>query len=299
MISTVFAPVKNRIRAAITPMVARVGVIFVLTIALFILLILVDSRLHDVSVQMHLTVLLTSSLLSGLLWYWLLLTRWFQTVAIKYRYVAMVLCWCAGMLVFAWRSPGWNDSARLYTHVYWPSLTVFIFPWLFSTTIDIIARVPPLRFKPVVFDSLKDVIAAILFTEDETKGIEWIFEPDFYELDESGVYQFKTFLPKNLKEYPLSYLFKSVISLHNITVNPQKPIHFLQQGEPFGWEFYDYPYWFWPSRRRYLNPSKLMYPSRFKFIKLTAAQRARSSAKLVPGFRAAVIYVTRSTRHTL
>lgn len=295
MVRQLIAPVYKRLNLlrhpAVLPYLAA-GLIATFT---FGLLARFDQYLSTLTAVWHLSALLATATGFGILLSCLLERNFFpvQHPVRQSLFLLTVVAW--GMVVFALLSPylGWHKSETIYLKVYWPALGVAALPWFFGSAVKALAEVPQLRFAPFAFDSLKDVIAAICFAEDETKGIRWVFENDFYEVESSGSYDFRTFLPKDLKQHTLAKLFKSVISLHNITECPQQPIDFKNGKDAYGWAFYDYPYWFWRQRRRYLDPDKFMRRGRFHFRKLSERERARSVVKLVPGFRAASIYVTR------
>lgn len=292
MVRQLIAPVYQRLNVFRYPAVLPYLVLGLLAAAVFGALAWLDRFLTPTIAVWHLGILLTASLLFGILLAWMFECKLFTKDSLARRgwLVLAVVLW--GMLVFALRSPaiGLHGSDPVYLQVYWPALFTAVFPWFCFRAVTTLAKVPQLRFRLVRFDSLKDVIAYIRFAEDDTRGIRWVFEDDFTETDASGRYAFPTFLPKDLKNYSIEELFKGVISLHNITECPESPIDF----KDYGWEFHDYPYWFWHQRRRYLNPYKPMRPGRFHFRKLSDSERAKSVVKLIPGFCAATIHITRT-----
>jgi hypothetical protein len=293
MLQQILNPFYSQLNVLRHPVVVRYLVLLILAIALFGCITWIDLFLYKsgYSVPIHLAALVGIVLLLGLLLIWFLQRKMFMDYSNIHQSCLVVGIISIGMVVFAIVSPHWNEIS--YVTVYWPSLVLIGLPWFALSTIIELAGVPQLRFKLYVFDSLKDVIGAVDFT-DELMGISWVFKDDFYEVDPSGIYQFRTFLPKDLKEHSLGKLFKCVISLHNINKHPEKPIHFMEDNEVYGWEFYDYPYWFWPQRKRYLDPQKLMKPSRFLFQKISEHQRVKLQTKLSPEFKATTIFITRS-----
>lgn len=300
MIRSIVAPVRNRLNFRRWPLVRKLLPLFVMSVVLFGLLAFLDARLVRLSTIPHLSVLLAVSLLFGALLAWILEKKLFTESTLTVRSLLLLGLVVIGIGVFIFISPriGRAGSAPLYVWVFVPSLLLVAFPWFFWRAVTALANVPQLRFRPFVFESLKDVIAAIRFAEDETRGIRWVFEGDFYEMDPSGNYSFRTFLPKDARELPLWQLFKGVFSLHNITECPQQPID-LRAGQAFyGWEFYHYPFWWWPLRKRFLNPYQTVKKCGVRYRMITKEERARSVVKLVPRFKAGTIYVIRSTQES-
>lgn len=290
MLKQLIAPLTSRLNIRNHPAVRQYLSLVLLTTVLFAALALVDTLLPK-DVVTHFVLLLALSLVFGTLLAWLFEKKIFQQYRLMQRSLLLTAVVVWGMVLFAMISHG---SKPEYQQVFLPTLTLVALPWFFWRAVRAAASVPQLRFAPFVFESLKDVIAAKRFAENESIGIRWSFADDFYELDPSGVYIFRTFCPKDLKNLELGYFFKCVISLHNITEWPQTPINFKSGQEFYGWEFYDYPYWWWPGRKRYLSPFKVISKSRIRFWRVSEDERAKSAVKLVPKFRAARVHVTRA-----
>lgn len=291
MIRQLIAPIFARLNLLRYPVVLPYLIIGVSAAFIFGLLGMFDRYLTTLEVLMHLSVLVIAGLIIGMLFLWVFEKKLFADRRVLVRSWILITTIIWGMVIFALTSPfiGWRNSRPVYLSVYWPALLVAALPWFFWRAVIALTGVPQLRFTPLVFDSLKDVLGSVRFTEGD-KGIRWKYLPDPTTLDDTGQYIYKTFLPKNPQDYTLAHLFKSIISFHNITDHPEKPIIFKN----FAWEFYYFPYWFWPLRKRYLNPAKSLQPERFRFIKVPKEERERSQAELPPDFRAATIYITRS-----
>lgn len=297
MIRQMSASWRSRLNVHRHPIVRRYVPLLLLATILFALVALADLKVNNWgwTVPTHLAVLVAIGLVMGILLTWLFDTKIFQDQGLWQRTLLLFIFVLLGIFVFITISPhvGLNGIEDAYKWIYVPSLLLILLPWSFWQAVVAIANVPLLRYTPFVFESLKDVIAAFRFAEDETRGIRWVFEDDFEEVDLSGSYSFRTFTPKDVKVLSLGQLLKGVLSLHNITERPQKPIHFKSGDEFYGWEFHHYPYWFWPSRKRYLSPEKTLRKLGIHFKRVSEEVRARSVVKLVPKFRAASIYVTR------
>lgn len=291
MIRQLIAPIFARLNLLRHPVVLPYLVISVSAAFAFGFLEMFDRYLTTLEVFIHLIILVGAGLIIGLLFLWVFEKKLFAGRSVRVRSWILITTIIWGMVIFALTSPfiGWRNSRLVYLLVYWPGLLVAAVPWFFWRAVIAMALVPQRRFTPLVFDSVKDVLGSVRFTEGD-KGIRWKYKPDPTTLDDSGQYIYKTFLPKNTHEYTLAHLFKSIISFHNITDHPEKPIIF----KDYAWEFYDFPYLFWPLRKRYLNPAKSLQPERFRFIKVPKEERERSQAELPPDFRAATIYITRS-----
>jgi|GEM_PF-2129158 len=296
MIRNIVAPLRSRLNIRRHPIVRKYIPLLLLATILFAAVALLDSRLANLRVTIHLAVLVFIALAMGSLVTWLFDKKVFQDQTILQRTMLLLIVVLWGVFIFTVISPhiGRTGSKQVYLELYMPSLLLFLLPWFYWRAVTALANVPQLRYAPLVFESLKDVIAAFRFAEDETKGIRWVFEDDFQEVDPSGLYAFRTFTPKDVKDLNLGQLFKGVISLHNITECPQKPIDFKSGNDFYGWEFYHYPYWFWPQRKRYLSPVKALRKLGVRFKRVSEEERAKSIVKLVPKFRAATIYVNRS-----
>lgn len=293
-----FGPMLSKLNPRKHPVVRKYLLVVIIAIGAFSLIVFAD-RLIDrfqSDALLHLSFLLATCLVTGTLLAWIFEKKIFITLNIIQKSLLLCLCVLIGIGMFIILCPkiSWFGGEPVYRNVYLPCLVLTLTPWYFLRAVCAVAAIPLLRYKAFVFESLKDVIAAIRFAEDETKGIRWVFEQGFYEVHPEGKYPFRTFLPKDAKGLNLSQLFKGVISLHNITEFPQNPINF-QKGQEFcGWEFYHYPYWFWPSRKRFLNPCKPIDKQGIKFHRISDEEREKSTVKLVPKFKAGTIYVIRS-----
>ncbi|NUO01625.1 MAG: hypothetical protein HUU01_13545 [Saprospiraceae bacterium] len=298
MIRQITAPLRAKLNIRQHPLFRKYFPLLLMAAVSFGILALLDAWLNKKSFGpvAHLCALSALALLLGVLLSWLFEKKILQDHSLLQRSVLLTFAVILGILLFVYISPkaGWKFIEPVYLYVYLPALLLTLLPWVFWRAVVALASVPLLRYTPFVFESLKDVIAAIRFAENEKIGIRWVFEGDFTEVDPSGRYVFRTFTPADLKEISLAQLFKGALSLHNITECPQMPVDFKSGSAFYGWEFYDYPYFFRPGRKRYLNPHKSVKKQRLHFRRISEEERARSAIKLVPKFRAGSIYVIRS-----
>lgn len=314
MLRSIVAPIRTRLNPLRYPVVRQYLPLLLLTSVLFVALALLDKKLPDAQLKVvaHFAWLFCISLAFGVLLAWLFEKKIFQNRSTAQRSLLVLAVVIWGMVLFF----ALTQKNLVYQRLYLPTLGLVSFPWFCWRAIQAVAGVPQLRFAPFVFDSLKDVVAAFRFAENAALGIRWVFESDFFEVDVSGNYIFRTFVPNDVRDQPLGQLFKGVISLHNITEVPQKPIDFQISKTPqksdnlsdtpqkpavsqrdknfYGWEFYDYPYWWWPQRKRFLDPYKSIRKNGMRFWRISEEERLKSVVKLLPKFRAARVYVRRS-----
>ncbi|HOY05725.1 MAG TPA: hypothetical protein PLO67_10015 [Saprospiraceae bacterium] len=294
MMARLFAPLQSRFNVRNHPVVRKVLLPLFVVSALFALLAGMDARISDdpSRIVFHFRAVAAMAFLAGLLLAWLFEARWWQgySVARKNLLLAGSVLW--GICLFCLISPrvGWQNTAPGYLGMYLPLLLTAGIPWFFWRTVCSLAAIPQLRYAPYRFDSIQDAIATVDWSQNLQVGIRWVFIDDFSEVSPDGIYTFRTFTPNTLKTIPLGHLFKALLGLHNIQTRAQTPILFQE----YGWEFYNYPYWFWPRRKRYLDPYKIMRKLRVRYPVVSKLERQRASFPLHRRFRSATIYVTRS-----
>ncbi len=288
MIRQIMAPISAKLNIRQHPLVQQYLTSLLVMVVLFGALAFFDIQLNkkipEVGIMPHFLILGSLALLFGILLCWLFEKKLFQDFALAQRSGLLVLTVILGILLFAFISlKGEREIPAVYLRVYIPTLILMLLPWVFRHTLLALVSVPLLRFRPYVFESLQDAIATINFGVDKTRGIRWIFEDDFTEVDPSGCYSFKLLNPPPdiLQAVSLAHLFKATFAEHNIARCPNEPIQFESEDKFYGWVFYDYPHRFRPELKRYLDPSKSIKELRLPL---------RRASKVV---RASTIYVTR------
>lgn len=290
------APLRSRLSIFLG---ARVRVFLpyaIFVVFAFVSLAILDNRLQTIKFVWHLVILLLLSLLYGVLNAWLLERKLFKDKSAIYKSLLTLLANFLGLLFFIRiaKSVGFWDISLMYQWVYLPALIMFSFPWLFYQSILAILRVPRLHYAPYTFESLKDVLAEYHFAELRDRGIRWVFEEDFDEVEPADNYRIRTHLPQEFKNIELGMLFKGVLSFHNHNLLPQRPIHFYADNEFYGWTFEHCPYWFLPNYRRAVDPLRSIKKCHLRFRRISEEERSKSTTKLTRKFRAATIYITRS-----
>ncbi|MCB9267552.1 MAG: hypothetical protein H6558_21215 [Lewinellaceae bacterium] len=295
------APLTRRITYLFLPKV-RVYLLYALFFLLaFRALAFLDNRLAFGAGQFtpRLAILAGLALLLGAVNAWWIDRKMLQgrSAAIKTAVTFGANLLGIALFILASRYVSFREFSDPYRWLFLPSLLLFALPWLYVLAVKAIAGVPRLRYAPYVFESLKDVLAEYRFAEDEDRGIRWVFEGNFFEINASGTYRLQTHLPLDARQTQLGPLFKGVLSLHNHNLVPQRPIHFHVQEGFYGWEFHHCPYWFWPARRRALDPHWTLKRNGIRFRRVSEEERLKSTNKLTAKFRAGTIYVTRSLQN--
>lgn len=291
---SIIAPLRsklNPLRLAVVRQYLMYGMITLITFAAVAML---DRSLTELPAIWHLLVLTLLAAGLGGLNLWLLLTRLLTEKSTAAKTWILIVSNLAGIGVFALISPSvsWQAADPLYVRVLLPALLFFLFPWSFYQALRYWLAIPPLWYQPVEVQSLKDIVAEIRFAENQQRGIKWVLEDDFYELDTSGVYVQNTFTPEGVGEIELFRLFKGFLSLHNHSLQPQNSVDFKQAG----WQFYHCPSRWRPGRKRAMNPSKTLRQNHLRFWKVSKKERARSKLDLSDGFEAATIYIRRTKK---
>lgn len=300
MIRQLVAPVKSKLNLSRLAGLRDYLIYALLVMILFALIARLDGLIPYESAVMHLAGLMLIALLAGMLQVWILGDQLLTKKAIWVKSLAIVGGNLLGMIAFiiASRAISFSNLPEIYRYAYLPALLTYTLPWLWLHSVLNVAGVPRISYSPMMFDSLKDMVAEIHFV-NEARGIRWVFEDDFYELDASGTYQMRTYTPDGVKTYPLGTLFKGALSLHNHNLSPQQPIHFKYRDEEqkeraYGWQFYHYPYWFWPARQVAMNPEQKIKTNDLRFRRITAEERMQSTQNLHKNFKVATIYVKRT-----
>lgn len=292
------APLKARLAFLQDEGVRRVLLYYLFVFILFAALALVDGRLSALEIKTHYLFLLGITVLVGIFNAWVVENKVFLEESVENK---AFLTFSANLLGFFFfvllsRKVTFSHVPHHYLSIYLPALSFFSLPWFFFATVRAIMAIPALAFDPIHIGSLRDIVAEHDWTEDESRGIIWVFCDDFFEKDERGTYHLRTHTPLNAREIKLEELFKSLLSLHNHNINPGHPIYFREGEALHGWQFHHYPYWWAPRRPRALDPEKSLRRNRVRFRRL--ALRERENLKglrsgLPRKFRVARIYITR------
>jgi len=295
---TIASPITAKLTATVQRKGVREYLLYGgLLILLFSGLALLDNRLARREVALHLALFVSLLLLLGSLHGWLLERKWFFPHLTTRRKALLTLgAALLGALFFALfsRQVQIGEPNPLYAQIFLPAVLLFVLPWTMYRSILAIAAVPPLRYAPVYFDSLKDVLAEVRWTEDDSRGVKWVFLDDFQEADASGTYVFRTHTPHDVRKQELQFLFKSMLSLHNHNVHPRRPLHFMEHGGAYGWRFHHLPFGWRLGRQRALDPGRTLQQNGVRFRRLSRTERERAGTKLHPKFKVATIYITRT-----
>jgi hypothetical protein len=295
--------IKGKVFGFIRPAVREYIMYFMFLAVSFGLLIVLDGLLWKFSIPFRMAVLLVLVILFGVLHVWLMRTRYLKNKSITIKSVFTLLGNLFGIIIFATIPrqghvlTGSPLEFNLFQWGYLAYLLLFSLPWFFKLAIEAFSSIPRLKYEPIQIRSLKDVIAEQRWTENELRGIKWVFDEGL-EDDKLTYYHLRTFTPKEVREIKLERLFKGLLSLHNHNLFPQRPMKFRYAGGNYGWEFYHNPYWLFPKFRRALDPAKTLRESRLKFWSPTREEREGSTVKLLPKFKTTTIYIKRSKPDT-
>lgn len=290
-----------KIKLLANPLVRQTMLYLLLWVVLFGLLSVLDGKLSAndgetpgwENPRNQLLFLLITTTAFGTLNWWLLQRKMLTEEPDWLKTGLTVLVVLLAFLLMIFRG---NFSGN-YFNMLIPSMLFFALPWFTMLAFRAHLAVPAWHFAPIEVEGLREYLGVMSFSEDDTRGIKWVFGEDFFGLDESGYYSFRTYTPKNVMEVKIDYLFKGLLAFHNYNMQPDKPLDFADCS----WEFHHFSPWFFPKGERQMNPSQTLAENGLRFQKLTAEQRASMSnlrSDLSDDFKYATIFIKRIRKET-
>jgi len=281
---------KPKIKFLANPLVRQTLLYLSFWTVLFLILIFIDSWLDwQDGHRAHLLFLIIFTTTFGILNWWLLKEKILTKEPVWVKTSLTVLVMLLAIFIMVLRG---NLGDCFYTDLFIPSMIFFALPWFFMQAYEAHLAVPAWEFRTIEVEGLREYLGVMSFSEDDSRGVKWVFGEDFFGLEESGFYSFRTYTPKKVMEIKMDYLFKSLLAFHNYNMQPDKPLDF----KDCGWEFYHFSPLFFPKGERQMNPNKTLTENGLRFQKLTAEQRKGMSdvrTDLPDNFKYTTIFIKR------